>query len=192
MQISKLSLWICALTLCGGIALHAKDTPAQAAARAALMKKMRALEGNGTVAPQASAPAKTKTAVPAPAPAASQSPAAQSMAAPAETMASAPMASGTQDNSKQAEARTALEKKLRQLNGSSPASTAASAASANSNAMNPAPAQPGSSEVRIQAPPPPVSMSKVEQLQGLLNLYMANQITPEQYQQKRAAIMGKH
>ena len=50
MQISKFSILLCALALCGGMTLRAEDNAAQAAARAALMQKMQQLEGNAATA----------------------------------------------------------------------------------------------------------------------------------------------
>ena len=69
MQISKFPLWICALALCGGLTLHAQDNPAQAAARAALQKKMDELNGNPPPAPAVVAPAPVAVAPAAAAPA---------------------------------------------------------------------------------------------------------------------------
>lgn len=43
----------------------------------------------------------------------------------------------------------------------------------------------------IQAPPPPVSEQKQAALQSLLARYMANQISPEEYQKERAAILAE-
>jgi hypothetical protein len=61
MQISKFPLWFSMLALCGGLSLHAEDTAAQAAARAALLQKLQELDN-----PPAAAPAQTGTATPAP------------------------------------------------------------------------------------------------------------------------------
>ncbi len=44
MQTSKFPLWICALTVCGGMTLHAEDTPAQAAARAGVTAAKASLQ----------------------------------------------------------------------------------------------------------------------------------------------------
>jgi hypothetical protein len=41
----------------------------------------------------------------------------------------------------------------------------------------------------MTAPPPPISADQQQQLQQLLSKYMANQITPAQYQEERAAIL---
>jgi hypothetical protein len=43
---------------------------------------------------------------------------------------------------------------------------------------------------QITAPPPPVSAQKEAALQALLARYMADQITPEEYQKERAAILA--
>ena len=46
MQIPKISVWLCALTLCGNMVVRAEDTPEQAAARAALLEKLNELQAN--------------------------------------------------------------------------------------------------------------------------------------------------
>ncbi|MGH8022857.1 MAG: hypothetical protein ACRED1_04710, partial [Limisphaerales bacterium] len=43
----------------------------------------------------------------------------------------------------------------------------------------------------ITAPPLPISQEQQAELQNLLSQYMANQITPEQYQDQRAKILGR-
>ncbi len=43
----------------------------------------------------------------------------------------------------------------------------------------------------IAAPPPPVSAQQEAELQALLARYMANEITPDEYQKERAAILAK-
>ena len=43
----------------------------------------------------------------------------------------------------------------------------------------------------IDAPPPPVSAKKEAELQALLAKYMADQVTPEEYQKARAAILAE-
>jgi len=57
MLISKFPVWICVLLSCGALALHAQDTPAQAAARAALQQKMDELDANPPAMTPPSAPA---------------------------------------------------------------------------------------------------------------------------------------
>jgi hypothetical protein len=44
-------------------------------------------------------------------------------------------------------------------------------------------------EANLTAPPPPVTAEQQQQLAQLLQRYMANQITPEQYQEQRQAII---
>ncbi|HZI31518.1 MAG TPA: hypothetical protein VFF11_04200 [Candidatus Binatia bacterium] len=192
MQISKFPLWLCALTLCGGMTLRAEDTAAQAAARAALEQKMQELGGNSSAAPETAAPAQTAPAETAPAQTITKTPAVSTPApaatAPAavETTAPAtgtPMAAGSGDTPAQAAARAAVEQKLQQLGGYAPASSPA-ASGAVPEAV--------SSERQIIAPPPPVNMSKAEKLHWLLSLYISNQISPKQYQEQRAAILADH
>jgi len=43
----------------------------------------------------------------------------------------------------------------------------------------------------VEAPPPPVSAQQQADLQALLARYMANQISPEEYQKERAAILAR-
>jgi hypothetical protein len=43
----------------------------------------------------------------------------------------------------------------------------------------------------IDVPPPPVSAKKEAELQALLAKYMADQVTPEEYQKARAAILAE-
>jgi hypothetical protein len=78
----------------------------------------------------------------------------------------------------------------------------------NSGAQQPPPSAPNQTEVNIQnertetnsvpnydtsmkAPPLPISQQQQAELQSLLSQYMANQITPAQYQQQRAQILGQ-
>jgi hypothetical protein len=44
----------------------------------------------------------------------------------------------------------------------------------------------------IQAPPPPVTPQQDAALQALLKRYIADQISPDEYQVERAKILGKH
>jgi hypothetical protein len=43
----------------------------------------------------------------------------------------------------------------------------------------------------VEAPPPPVSAQKEAELQALLARYMANQVSPEEYQKERTAILAE-
>jgi hypothetical protein len=144
MKISKLLSAACVFAVCAGFAtVRAQDNPAQAAARAALMKQMNQQPAPPTQPPPA-APAAPQTPVAPAAPAAA--------AAPVIVMQT------------------------------------------NAAAVPPAPKPatvsiPG--RVPIVAPALPISLSKEERLQALLDLYKADQITPEQYQKQRAAILAE-
>lgn len=214
MQISKFPLWICAFALGGAISLHAEDTPAQAAARAALLQQMQEPNNSApatTPAPEAPAaataptpppaaaapaetPAPTAPAADTAAPAATPQPEA-APAAPAETTAPAAttpaateMAPVAQpgDNEAQAKARAAL---LEQMGG-----TATSAPVATPVAT-PAPAKAGKAAQQpataTVAPALPIAMSKEQKLQALLAKYKADQLTPQQYHEQRAAILAE-
>lgn len=221
MQISKLPLWICALTLCGGFTLHAQDTPAQAAARAALMQKLNDLDTNPpaatsspapvqpapaaapvTVAPAAEAPATVATPAPAaeiPAEA-TFIPAAVSNPAPAAAASAATETAPAGDTAAQAAARAALGQKMQEIQSSSPATPQPSVpvkpAPVVSAPAMPAPAANPPAQVAgertIVAPAAPVSMTQEEQLARLLMLYKSNQLTPLQYHDQRAAILAQH
>ncbi len=137
MQIPKFSLWICALALCGGMTLRADDTPAQAAARAALLQHLQELQGNPTPAPQTPPPAATAPAAPV-VPAPSSPP-------PAPAMAAAPVNPATGDTPAQAEARAALMQHLQELQGNpvpAPQTPPPVAAAPAAPAPNPPPSAP--------------------------------------------------
>lgn len=190
MQISKISVCVCAFAICAGMAVHAGDTPAQAAARAALMQKMQELNGGTAVAPQTPAPAKTVTAAPkkAAAPAATKpTPAAQP--ATSGAAAATPAATTSGDSAAQVAARAALEAKMAEL-GTPVTPTPAPARVAVPNGQIPSVQAAAKMDEPLAAPPLPISMSKEEKLARLLNLYMANKISPEQYHEQRAAIVG--
>jgi hypothetical protein len=166
MQFFKISLGLCALALCGAVTLHAQDNAAQAAARAALLKKLQ--EAPGAPAPEAPAPAPAAPAVTPPAEAPAAPPAAP--VAPVET---APVAG---DNPAQATARAALLQKLAE--GGVPTATATAA-----------PAGPGKVTVAAVALPA-APQTKEQKLQLLLVQYKKDQITPLQYHEQRAAILA--
>jgi hypothetical protein len=111
MRVPKLLLTVCAAIVCTGlISIHAADTPAQAAARAALEQKMQELNAQSSQtnaapsAPQKEAP----PAQPAPSTAAIQTP------PPAATADST--SSAETNTEAQVAAQAALEEKMRQLN----------------------------------------------------------------------------
>jgi hypothetical protein len=165
MQTSKFSLWICALALCGSLTLRADDTPAQAAARAALNQKLQEVESQ----PTSEAPA-----TPAPAP---------TVEAPAATVTAPtvpePMVGQPGDTEAQARARTALNEKI--VDGGTPAPAAPA-----STLPTAAPSQ-----KPIIAPALPINTSKAGKLDWLLSLYKTDQLTPEQYHKQRAEILAE-
>lgn len=166
MKISKLVAVVCVFAFCANFAsVRAQDNPAQAAAREALMRQMGQ--------PEAPAP-QTPTATPT-TPAAPVAPVAPAVAAEPPA-AAAPAVK--------------------------PAVPAAPAAAApvviilqtNAVAAQPAPQPPVVTvpgPVPIVAPALPISMTKEQRLQALLMLYKADQITPEQYHTRRAAILAE-
>jgi hypothetical protein len=188
MQTSKFPLWICALALCGGMTLRADDTPAQAAARAALNQKMQEMEGGSAAAPQTPAavelapapvipttpPPAATVAVPAEAPAAP-------VVAPATTPAAPePVVAQAGDTEAQAKARAALNEKMSEIGLPAPVAPAATSVPvATAAGLKP-----------ITAPALPINMTKAGKLDWLLSLYKSDQITPEQYHAQRAAILA--
>ena len=201
MQIPKISLWICALALGGVITIRAEDTAAQAAARAAMLEKMQELQGGSTTAPQTPAPAESAPAAvtpapttpPAAAPAETVPPAATTPAPvekPADSTIMSPAITQPGDTEAQARARAALNEKMAAL-GTPAAPTQPSSASNASPAVNAAAAA-SASPAPIVAPPLPINFSKEQKLDWLLNLYKANQISPQQYHEQRAAILAEH
>lgn len=201
MQIPKISLWICALALGGVITIRAEDTAAQAAARAAMLEKMQELEGGSTTAPQTPAPAESAPAAvtpapttpPAAAPAETVPPAATTPApveTPADSTIMSPAITQPGDSEAQARARAALNEKMAAL-GTPAAPTQPASASNASPAVNAAAAA-SASPAPIVAPPLPINFSKEQKLDWLLNLYKANQISPQQYHEQRAAILAEH
>jgi hypothetical protein len=168
------------------------DTPAQAAARATLMQQLN--PGGSPPAPAASTMTKTEVT-----PAPTMAPA----TTPAATVSVVPLAG---DTPAQAEARAALAQKMADL-GMPMNQTAAPAAPAPAPApvaakppisqpavvAVPAPAKNSTTTLQripMVAPPLPISTTKEEKLRILLAHYEADQITPEQYHEQRAAILA--
>src|SRR5208282_3847230 len=138
MQISKSFPAVCAAAVCVSfITVRAEDTPAQTAARAAMMETMNALEA------QPAQPAAPQT-----------QPVAISPVKPAPPAVKPEVVS-----------------RVNQFNGNYPGKELG---------LKP-----------IQAPPLPISAAKQAQLQGLLDSYRADQITPEQYHTQRAKILAE-
>ena len=146
MQISKLSLWICALALGGALAMQAADTAAQAAARKALIDALNNPPAGGKTPPKApAAPAASAKVAPSATPAAPAKP--PTAAAPAPTAKPQPG-----DSAPQAKARAALQQQM------------------------------GAAA--------PVLSSKEQKLQDLLARYKADELTPQEYHEQRAAILA--
>lgn len=211
MQTPKFSLLICALTVCGGLALHAQDTPAQAAARQALEQKMKELDANPPSTPPAASavPSAEPTA-----PAAVSVPIAPSVddgvvmqpvnkkSKPADAVRASQKSADKKLAAEQAaqtkakakvDAQTAVAKKAAAKKQAEKAATKASQMAAKS-VEAPAPVvisgkNPGLNP--IPAPTLPIPATKQEKLQSLLEKYKADQISPEEYHQQRASILAE-
>ena len=167
MQISKLLPAVCAAAFCAScIAVRAQDTPAQAAARAALMDKMNALEAQPAQPPTAVTPSGTTQVKPnqptnvvvVPPPTVHARPAVPVPATkPMPATQVVQTAPATSDAEAQAKAKAALEQKMNELNQQNWATPAAA----------PAPqTQPAATNPVTPAPPavPPVVMSPSSQI----------------------------
>ena len=168
MKISKLSATIGVFAVCVSFAsVNAQDNSAQAAARAALMKQMDQVQAP-TAAPGAPA-----------APVAPVAPAAPAvLVTPNPSMEAAqPVIIVTADANTEAQnrARAALLQKMN--------------ATATAAQQPTTPGVPG--RIAIIAPALPISATKEQRLQALLMQYRADQITPQQYQTQRAAILAE-
>jgi len=230
MQISKLIPAVCAAALCASfIAARAQDNPAQAAARAALMEKMNALEAQPAqpalppivVTPSGAMqaqPGQPTNAVAVPTPAVHAQP-----AVPATGTKSMPgteaaqTAPATADAEAQAKAKAALEQKMSEMNKenwATPAVVPAAPAVPQTQPVTISPVKPAPPAIKpavmsppsqinanyagkelglkpIVAPPLPISVAKEARLQGLLEQYKADQITPKEYHNQRAAILAE-
>ena len=198
MQISKLIPAICVAAFCTGqFAARADDNPAQAAARAALMEKMNQLE----VEPAQPAPPPPIVVTPSGAAWAQTGPRTNAVTVTPPAVSKQPMAPAPQT-------------KPAPVTGKAPTAPAPAASPAppvQPAATNPAkpvpsafftqvvmpanPINPNSPGTElglkpIVAPPLPISAAKEAQLQGLLERYKTDQITPEQYHTARAKILA--
>ncbi len=216
MRISKLHLVVCVAALCGSLAtLRADDNPDQAAARAALEAKLRALGTQpASTSIQNSGPAMSEEPAQqvkppvegTPSGAAMQQSATSSAATmPAEKppMTSAPAAAP-------ASSGHGLFAPVPPPSGSAPMGVTSQSASSSTNTLTVSPAfvspafsrPPRSANANnpggelglkpIQAPPLPISSEQQAQLQALLEKYDANAVTPEQYQAEREKILAEH
>jgi hypothetical protein len=167
MKISKLSSVLCALAVGAvGLTVRAEDNPAQAAARIALAKQL--FEASAAPATNAQA-AKVVSS--------------QETTAPAKATAAKAKPQTVQAKAKQ-------EKPEKPANAAPAGPTAAAPKPASTTAN---PTYPGGDLGLKQIPPPPlpISASKADRLAALLDKYKADQISPEEYHQQRAAILAE-
>jgi hypothetical protein len=208
MRVSRLLLTVCAAGVCAGfISVRADDTPAQAAARAALEQKLSELgaqqqprtndllvESNTVVVVVPPHPAPATAAPTSPAPAV-QAPSATASVGTA-MMTTASPAAFAPDNAAQAAARAALAQAMTGSNQGEPAAQPVPSQTQparftpppGSSAASYAGTQPGFQP--IVAPPLPISADKQAQLRALNASYIADQIPPEVYFKQRAQILA--
>ena len=241
MQVPKISLLICVLALGASMAIRAADTPAQAAARAALEAKLKELNEQTPPADTAvDAPVVKKTALeaakpatkvkttPAPVkndvalkPVASESVQAKAAADKKAKQATAD-AKARQDAEKAAaelkakketqaaaEAKAAADKKAKQAAADAKAKQDAAKAAADLKAKKEAQAAAEAKAAaakkaseayypgkdlglkKIDAPALPITTSKGERLQALLEKYKADKLSPEDYHKQRSVILAE-
>jgi hypothetical protein len=89
-----------------------------------------------------------------------------------------------------AKAREAMEQKMKDMGPEPAVGTAAAAPSAQPFQRKPASAKSASAFPPLQGPSPAISAEKEQRLQELLRKYQADQISPEEYHQQRAKILG--
>ena len=219
MKISKLSPVLALVTLGATcLVVRADDNPAQAAAREALAKAAFDMSGTNTTAQPpgtqvipvdatlVTAPADATPATPAPAPtvpaepAATPAPAAAAMATTTVNTTSEPAASTSTDTNvvmhpvatkeeAKADAKAKKEKAEKEKAEKAAMSTAPKTPPISSSDTNYVGQELGMKQ--IAAPALPISSSKQDQLKALLQKYEADQITPEQYHEQRAAILAQ-
>jgi hypothetical protein len=180
MQISKFSIALCVLALGITFAARADDTPAQAAARAAVAAKLNEL---------AQTPFRTNMVNVVPPPVETNSMPTASM-----EMTNAPMvqppAAMTSDISQNAPAM-----QTNSLPTPTMENTNAPAPPTGLTITNAPPAPPENLSVITNAPPMtapalPISATKAEKLEALTAKYKMDQISPEEYFKQRAAILN--
>jgi hypothetical protein len=210
MTISKLTPLFCALAIGTiGFSVRAEDNPAQSAARIALAKQLFELSAHpATNAPIAApvmppvsseqpAPAAALQPAPEPAPAAPASPAAEQQAAQQAALAAAlaqdtnavKQANSLSNTNTSATATKAKKEKKKKKEAVAPALKPVAAPQA-APATNSYLGQDMGMK-QIAAPPLPISAGKEARLQALLEKYKADQITPDEYHQQRAAILAE-
>jgi hypothetical protein len=178
MQISKISKLFpaigVAIFLSSLMAVRADDTPAQAAARAALEQKLNEMAAQPAISPPIIVtPAEVKIEQPAPI----------VMAPPTNTAPPSAEKTVIEKVETPPEAATVLKQTLppsdQWTNNAVPVVT-----ETNSTVMTPA-VKP------LETPALPISATKAERLQALLEKYKADQITPAEYHTERAKIIGE-
>ena len=194
MQFPKASLVIGALALGAAGSLCAADNPAQAAARMAMVQKLSELSAQSPSATNAAAAPKVAAAKPVKAktPAASKvktrppgNPAAPTAAAVTPTVIAAQPAPVAEPVAPRPAVMTnaCAQTKADLKTAPAPAKNAGPAAAAwypgKETGLPP-----------LVAPASPLTASQESKLQALLAKYKADQITSEQYQQQRAAILA--
>jgi hypothetical protein len=220
MQTFRILPVIVTAALCASVfSSRADDTPEQAAARAALMEKLGQSDNTPMVTNSPSVPAE-QAVVPAPpttnapdeptiAPPPAPVPPPESVPAPAPMttteqpvpapaplpplpavstnnltvppveQASVPLPPGSSTNVTQYPVNPAMPQ---------PADTSNTAGTSTNWSTPVAPVQ--ETEQPMPSPPAPITANQQQQLQDLLSRYMANQITPAEYQAERAKILG--
>jgi hypothetical protein len=193
MQTSRLFPVIALTALCASsLLVHAQDqdTPAQAAARAALMQKMAEMDNEESstnmAAPEQPASAtppvmnsqtnNMSATLPAPAPAPMNAETNMPVATPAPSATMPAMAPMT---NMPAASQTQWPMSMPQTNPPPIVNTPL-----------PAPSVPAASGSPLTAPALPISASQQQELQALHQQYQANQISPVQYQEQRAKILA--
>ena len=197
MQTSRLLPAVAAIVLCASaFSTRADDTPAQAAARQALMQDMNGTDNTETPTPPPATPVPPPVIVPPP-PAPVIPPPVPSMTmetnmpAPPAPVSTAPAAAqGSSSNlvvpPVEQEVPPATQATQYPVN---PPPTNPSITPTNMPSSTPV-ITPGAANEGPSAPPLPLTDGQQQQLQALLQQYEANQISPAQYQAARAKILA--
>ena len=227
MRISKILSVVSAAIICAGVTVvRAQDTPAQAAALAALKQKMSELDAQAgkpatpppaatqptpapvTAAPSAAAPVPALTQTGNPAATAGTQKASKAAAraevkaqkkAAAQAKADAQKAAAAEQKQKRTAQTAEAPKKAAPTTAEAKAQKSAKIKTGKKTTAQKAP--PAKPEVTaypgkalgfnpIEPPPPPVSAEKQAALHALLTRYMANEVTPDQYQAERKKILA--
>lgn len=189
MQISKVLIPTAVTAFClVANVVQAADSAQDARLREALRQKMNELNN------PAATPVAPAVVTPAPAAPKATKPAtvvvpATVVPAPAAAPAASTSAPTDQDDALTARLRQALEERMAQEAKFPAKASTVAAPGAPATAVQPAATVPG--EVPMVAPALPISGSKEQRLEQLLQQYKADQITPEQYHAQRAKILAE-